>query len=319
MVYRVTGWLPLFVQISMPSRFSNLSAMMLIPLCVALIARASASRTLLTLLLLSEALLIPISYESLKHFLMFAVLGAAFGAGVQLHGRVSRQWLLPSLACLAISGALAVLWLTRGETGLLVFCASVLVTLAFAESGRVTFPPWFATSILFLTLLIVLGIPSGAAWSSRRTQRSTAYTLQPYDRKLKAWLFSYAAPADALLSPLGPPAELQAKTGHPVVMELETLYLMTYMPRLAGVIGAMARDLYGVDYASEDRFRHVTVGGRIVPGSQPLANVWKSRTSDEWRLLGRKYSFRWVLSSTGVPLHLTAVLPGPEWTLYSVF
>jgi hypothetical protein len=49
-----------------------------------------------------------------------------------------------------------------------------------------------------------------------------------------------------------------------------------------------------------------------------LADVWESRSEDEWKQLGQKYHFRLVLSQTIVPLHLRPVLPGARWTLYEI-
>jgi hypothetical protein len=115
-----------------------------------------------------------------------------------------------------------------------------------------------------------------------------------------------------------PPSELQAKTAHPVLMEIETLYLMTYMPSLAPVLGSMSRDLYGIDYTSPALLGQAAPDGRLQVDSPAWLAAWRVRSREDWRSLGRKYSFRLVLSPTKTPLALTAVLPGPLWTLYRI-
>lgn len=315
--HQATGWLPLFVQISMPGRFSNLSALMLIPLCVAMIARVRQAPVLLTGLLITEVLLIPINYEFLKHYFMFIVWGAALAADFYLHRQESRGLLFPGLCAALIGGSLAFLYVARQETAIFAFCASWLGCVALLSVRPLRLPAWSGPISVALMLLISLGIPSGAAWATGKSEQRSAYYLQPYDLRLIAWLSSNA-PNEPLLASMGPLSELQAKTGHPVLMELETLYLMTYMPSLAPVIGSMARDLYGVDYAANSQLSNVLVRGRVIPGSPPLMNVWRSRSSSDWRQLGQKYRFRLVLSPTSVALHLAPVVPGPAWTLYSI-
>ena len=117
---------------------------------------------------------------------------------------------------------------------------------------------------------------------------------------------------------MGPAPEIQAKTGHPVLMERESLVLMTYKPALAPVLSAMARDLYGVDYSDPSQLECFMTLGRIDLGSKAVLKQWQSITADKWRSVGHKYNFRLVLSLTTTPLNLTAVLPGKDWTLYSI-
>ena len=105
---------------------------------------------------------------------------------------------------------------------------------------------------------------------------------------------------------------------HPVLMELETLYLMTYLPALAPVIGEMARDFYGIDYADPAHLARFLTRGRVEIIKDPLRRAWQSRTSNEWLGLSKKYHFRLVLSPTRVPLDLTPALRGPVWTLYTI-
>ena len=271
---RIFHWLPTAVRISMPGRFSNLTAMLLIPLAVALIARSRPAATIFSLLFLVQAALTPQYHEFLRLYFIYVIWGAAL------------------VACI---------WLGRERP----------------EGRSWQVPSWCPPIAFLIAVAVSLGVPSNAAWADLRA-RTPGYRIKPYDRQLSAWLASNARPDEPILVPSGPVSELQTKTGHPVIMELETLYMMTYKPDLAAVIGPMAEDFYGIDYAHPDRLRPVMNGGRIFPGSSRLTAVWQSRTAAEWQALRRKYNFRLVLSLSDIPLPLKPVLPGSRWTLYSI-
>jgi hypothetical protein len=142
--------------------------------------------------------------------------------------------------------------------------------------------------------------------------------MTPYENALNLWLAAHAHPDEMILPPIDPRSELQSKTGHPVLMESETLQLLTYMPSLSPVIAAMARDLYGIDYANAGQLRQLASNNRLPTDSPVWIGAWQKRGLDEWQSLGQKYGFRLVLSPTRTPLHLQAVLPGPVWTLYEI-
>ena len=271
---RIAGWLPLPVQISMPGRYANLSAMLLIPLGVAIIARVRLAPAIFTALLLIQAVCTPYYHDFLKRYFIVLIWGAAVAGHLYLRRRKSTR------------------------------------TLAI--------PSWCAPAAFLLAVLVSLGIPLDAAWVERRSQQNPGYRLQPYDHQLIAWLAAHASPDEPILVPTGPASELQSKTGRPVMMELETLYLMTYRPDLAPVIGSMARDFYGIDYTDPSRLAPLLQRGRFSPGSSRVTAAWQSKTVEEWRRLSQKYNFRLVLSLTAVPLPLSPVLPGPRWTLYSI-
>jgi hypothetical protein len=137
--------------------------------------------------------------------------------------------------------------------------------------------------------------------------------ISDYDRTLNRWLAAHSRPDEMILPPLMPRTEIQAKMNRPALMELETLYLMTYMPSLSASIGTMARDLYGLDYSNP----HV---GELLSGRtfnmDRLLKIWSGRTRASWLTLGREYGFRFVLSPRR--LDLPVVLPGDTWTLYAI-
>ena len=139
-----------------------------------------------------------------------------------------------------------------------------------------------------------------------------------FDRELSRWLAAHSRPGEMILPAIMPQTKLQPRTGHPVLMEAESLYLMSYMPSLAPAIGAMTRDLYGVDYADRDQIEHISRNGRLGLSFPCWSEAWKNRKRHEWQALGRKYGFRLALAPSEAPLDLPVVLPGPFWSLYEI-
>jgi len=245
---------------------------------------------------------------------VYLVVGVAVTASLQRHWRRPGAHRLAIITFAGMTGALGVLLVARSQTGILPFAIGCALYFACWAMRSTALPSWCPSAAVILAVLTALGFPAGAAWVAR----IPGYRLQPYDLQLKAWLKANSSPDDAILVPTGPPSELQVKTGHPVIFELETLYLMTYRPGLAPVIGAMARDLYGIDYLDERKLARVAVDGHVIPGSLPLAAVWLSRSEREWKQLREKYNFHLVLSHSSVPLKLRPVVPGEKWSLYAI-
>jgi len=142
--------------------------------------------------------------------------------------------------------------------------------------------------------------------------------ISQYDRELSQWLAAHGRPGEMILPAIAPQTKLQPRTDHPVLMEAESLYLMSYMPSLAPTIGAMARDLYGVDYADRDQIERISQNGRLGFSFPCWNETWKNRKRREWQALGRKYGFRLALAPNEAPLDLPVVLPGPFWSLYEI-
>lgn len=139
------------------------------------------------------------------------------------------------------------------------------------------------------------------------------------DRVLIAWLERNAAPDEPLLPSISPEwTALQPKMGRPILFRWETLYIMGYQPRKAAVVGAMARDLYGVDYADADRMERVCGTGQLHAGCPEWEAAWKGRGLDDWRRLGRKYGFRLLLAPRLLAIDLPPALATRDWTLYRI-
>jgi hypothetical protein len=303
-----SGRLAQWVQISMPGRFSNLTALMIIPLSMALIARSDRAPILCSVLLLLQAGFGLFDRDYLRMNLVFVILGAVFATSACLSGKGTARW-KAVLALGIVAGPAAFLYFARAQRGIIYLCIGLLIGMAALYARRVTLPRWSLAVLVLLAMVPSLAIPM---------KQLDGQHITPYDHQLNAWLREHAAPDEPILTSMGPLSEFQVKTGHPVMMEAETLYLMTYMPALASIIGAMARDLYGVDYSDPSQLSRATTHGQIFLGSAPVSKAWQSKTADDWKRVGRKYNFRLVLSLNTAPLPLLPVLPGPRWTLYSI-
>ncbi len=303
-----SGRLAQWVQISMPGRFSNLTALLIIPLSIAQIARSDRAPILCTVLLLLQAGFGLWDRDYLRMNLLFVILGAAFATHAYLSGKGLARWkALLALGIVAVPSAF--LYFARGEKGIVYLCFGLLLATAVFYALRVNLPRWSLVASVLLAVVPSLAVP---------LKQLDGQHITPYDHQLSAWLTEHAAPDEPIITPMGPLSEFQLKTGHPVMMEVETLYLMTYMPALAPVIGDMARDLYGVDYSDPSQLARVTTNGRIFLGSTPVSKAWQSKTAEDWKHAGQKYNFRLVLSLNIVPIPLKPVLPGPRWTLYVI-
>jgi hypothetical protein len=139
------------------------------------------------------------------------------------------------------------------------------------------------------------------------------------DVRIREWLSGNAAPGELVLSAMLPRALIQTKTGHPVLLETETLWLMTYMPSIAPVVAAMVRDLYGVDYTNPSQLRTLCPDGKVGVYICPVwFDIWKRRTRDEWQSLAAKYHFRLVVCGADVPLQLRPGFVGERLSVYII-
>jgi hypothetical protein len=145
------------------------------------------------------------------------------------------------------------------------------------------------------------------------------YAESAFDRTLNRWLAQNAQPAEILLAPVWPRSAFQVSTGHPILIDIDTLMTMTYMHSMAPAVNVLVRDLFAIDFADREFMRRVVgADGMLRPTSPVWLESWKARTEEEWRGLGTKYQFRLVLSPKSTPLNLPVAIEGPVWTLYTV-
>lgn len=335
LIHLANGAFPSFLEQVMPYRFSNFSSVLLLPLTAAALAGALEA----------------FSHPARPFALVAAVMG---GAGVlsALEG-ISFSWLYAGRTArvlffvvwgVVFAMDLITHWKDRwrrfaGLAGALVLAGSMLAgspravpTAAFTISfvlaacllatGTRGLPAQPAGArrgapVLQPLLLAALLLVTGASLPRYRIDVKAWVRLNPNDLVIKDWLDHNAGPDELVLTPIFPRAEAQIKTGHPVLMEAETIYLMTYMPRLAGVVGTMMRDLYGLDYSSAERLGRVAPKGRAEL-MYAWVGPWNNRTLAEWQEIGRQYRFRFVLCPTSPPLNLPVAMRSADWVLYAV-
>jgi hypothetical protein len=326
------GVLPTFVQVSMPARFSNVTALLLMPLTVAVIAHrqsdmpkrsAPAARTLVIVMVLLAAVVPTMAQGRFAPELTFVVWGSL--VAMELFARpVVDRWALSIALSAIIVGVVLV------QLGKIMFLASFLVSagiLGFAarmtkarESIHQHWPRWIAFGLVVACLFA-----SSAALLAYSAVVGTPKVLKitQEDRELEAWLRANSKPTDMILTPYNSKPELQIKTGHPVLMEWITHWLISYMPSLAPVIGMMTRDLYGIDYsdpASINRFKRQDCSEFWVKlCKDAYVDAWRTRTLADWQGLAKKYRFHLVFSHSEMPLQLPAARSWPSgWTLYVI-
>ncbi len=125
-----------------------------------------------------------------------------------------------------------------------------------------------------------------------------------FERAATSYLREQGEP-DALLAPPMGQVLLQAQTGHAVLEDLATPFYIGYRPPMGPQINAMYIDVYGMDF-------------RFPSPSRPWQQVWIERSPDEWRRLGAKYEFRYVVAPEGVALMLDTALSIAGRTLYRI-
>ncbi len=333
-LHALRGGLTEALETAMPNRLSNLSAILLVPLYVAALAalpraasgrrRRGAELVALGLLLGAGAVAalrstgrwVGAEYPAVPAYVLFAAVlaagcGAALGAGARLLALVAavalaailagqRRWLGPEpgriVAGTGVVALGATLLLMRRERG------------AREERGADA-PP--SAWVLAAAVLCVLG-------TLRLRQAEEGSLVRPFDADLAGWLRQNAAPGELLLPPLLPRTQLQAKTGHPVLLELGTLWLMPYLPELSSVIGRLGADLYGVDYADRAGLQRLAPEGFLGQHSSVWRRAWERRGREEWRVLGQRYDLRLVLAPADWEVALEPELVGGEWVLYSI-
>ena len=138
------------------------------------------------------------------------------------------------------------------------------------------------------------------------------------DQRMIDWMRANVAPDEPLVTPVWVRVEMQQKTAHPVLVETETLWMLTYMPELGSAIGPLIRDFFEVDYADEAAVRVISGGGRLTLKNPHWTRVWRERSVARWTELAQQYDFELVVSPQDTPLQLPCVVDGERFDLYRV-
>ncbi len=323
--------LPLVLDVLMPYRLSNLSALLL-PSCllgsVAVALRSLSPRLSrralwvgLLVLMTATAWLAAATvvgrwneWERVALHAPFVLVGLLIG----IRAQAREDGASPRLPPVVATGVVALLALVPAWRHSVVIAMVVALVTFLTVRGRccrrtpvINRARWMhALAALSCVCLLGAGLARGKNWSARQN------ALLRFDsdaRALSAWLRKNAEPREMVLEPLEPVLEIQARTGQPVLFDRETLQTMTYLPRLAGTVGAMVRDLYGIDFSRPDE-----LGGLRAGRPETWVDNWGRRSREQWLDLARLYGFRLVVSPKDLPLSLPVALPGPAWTLYEI-
>jgi hypothetical protein len=337
-VQAVFGGLPEIVAMAMPWRFSNVTATLLVPVSVAaiaaLIARmderdALVARTVVALMVavfgVAMGGLLGFSGRLAVERQMLAVLwGLPFGLGLWVirstPGRMGHL-LLPMMGIMTAAAPFwgdskAALYLAVATTAC-VIAASAGRLLAAGAPGRLL----SRTSSLVMTAAIVAcaaGMLTARVVDASNSSEVDWDRISTDDVTIDRWLAENAGADEPVLAAIYPRVELQAKARQPVLLELETLFLMTYLPNLAPQIGTMVRDLYGVDYEQADAVARQCRSGLVRPWCQVWTDAWKGRTRDQWIELARKYRFRFVVAPAEFGVDLPMRLQTARANVYEI-
>jgi hypothetical protein len=337
-VESLTGWLPELVQMTMPFRLSNMSATMLMPLTIATVAAAwdrvdderGRTRILLVAALVVLSAGVLAAYD--KYLAFSHVMYVALGLAVAVNLFVSRQ-VEPSRTrvAAAVFGGLTILlafmYFAIGTLVVVPFLAAAAVCLAMLFAAPHSGPrAWLRNRQVGYAALIgccvataALATPGDHVPNNWDATEGHWYQQSSFDTELNQWLSRHSAPDEMLLVAMWPRSAFQVVTGHPVMADIDTLMMVTYMKSLAGAVNLLARDLYGIDYSNEAQIHSiVNSDGMVRPTSSVWLDAWKNRSRQEWQRLGSKYGFRLVIAPRQVPIDLPVAIEGAVWTLHVI-
>lgn len=127
----------------------------------------------------------------------------------------------------------------------------------------------------------------------------------PFDRNVAVYLLRRGDP-EALIATRPDQYMMQARLGHPVMVDLALPTWPPYLPSIGPSVEKLYREIYGIHF-----------GGDAPPFNNWSA-AWRARRKEEWMLLAKAYGFRYVLSPNQVAVQLPAVLIGETESLYAV-
>lgn len=324
------GVLPYPLLMSMPSRVSNLSTILLGPFVVAAVAgaverveapqRGAFWAAVGSLFVAAAVWILQRGPWQVRDQVGVVAFGLAAAAGLWAVRRSRRDFPWICVACAVLAGVLFVLypqpvrhWSFLGGIGV----GLVALTLggALARSQPVLAHSGAAFALCGGLLAAAVNMPGrwvdfGKNWRCDVPSR--------FDREMVAWMKANVAPDEPVLTAAWVRLEVQQKTGHPVLAETETLWMLTYMPELGSAVAPLFRDLYEVDYSRARDVLALSGGGRFKLTNPYWSMVWRDRTPERWAELAHKYDFELVVSPEDTQLALPKVVDGNLWDLYRI-
>ena len=159
---------------------------------------------------------------------------------------------------------------------------------------------------IHLRLLITLCLAVATLLLQHQWRYRQSLPNSDFNERVTTYLAEQNAP-DAML--LARPDEymLQARTGHPVLLEAATPSLISYLPSVAPVIEQTYQDIYGISFKLQ--------GQELA--SPTWEAIWKQRTAQEWAELTARYQFQYVVAAKGLELNLDEVVADEYRALYA--
>ena len=324
------GVLPYPLLMSMPSRVSNLSSVLLGPFVVAAVAGALErfERTergafwvgVGSAFVAGAVWILQRGPWQARDQVGMVAFGLAAGAGLWALRRELRDLLWLLLASAVLVGVLVVLypqparhWAFVG--GIAVALVSITLGGALARSQTVLASSGAGFALCGGLLAAAATMPGrwvdfGKNWRCDVPSR--------FDREMVEWMKANVAPDEPVLTAAWVRLEVQQKTGHPVLAETETLWMLTYMPELGSAVAPLFRDLYEVDYSRARDVLALSGGGRFKLSNPYWSMVWRDRTPERWIELAHQYDFELVVSPEDTQLALPKVVDGNLWDLYRI-
>ena len=281
----------------MPYRLINHATLLLLAATVGFLMRSCNGSLLLVAGLVVAALPIPLvetwvgtslteRYFANGEGILFVLYGAALN-GLIPSGLGTGLWkYIPVVLAVALAGVHRF-----GGYGYLLG-----VVISYSATRVIRNPISLTTPILGGLVFLVMGTQLWIQYTQRNP-----LPLTPLDRIL-------LVQPDKTGMVVARPDEflLQAKTGHPVLVETATASLMSYMPSLAPVIQQLYSDVYGIRFDTSSS------------ASDKWLQVWQIRSRSEWRTLAQKYGFRYVIAPFGIMLDLPEIATTENGILYGV-
>lgn len=333
--------LPYPLLMAMPARITNLSTLLLVPLSIAAWQRVLASlegRERAALWSSAGAVAFAAGvwlfargpWAVREHTFMFAW-GLLLGAGLWSLRGARRELALCALAGLAVFALLLAVYprpprhvaFGGGAALALLACFASRTPLAWlAPLSSVRVGAFLA---LVGGLVAAAGNLPGSAVIGEAPGRWVDFgkrwrcdVLSRYDREMIAWMDANVPRSAPVATAAWVRLEVQQKTAHPVLVETETLWMLTYMPELGSSIGPLIADFFEVDFTKPDELRALAGGGRFALTNPHWPRVWRERSLERWQQLAQQYDFELVVSPEDTPLALPRVVDGNLWDLYRI-
>ena len=109
------------------------------------------------------------------------------------------------------------------------------------------------------------------------------------------------APPDNLL--------LQVTTNLPVLAEVATPSLISYVPAIGPAINQLYKNIYGMNFDFPEPTR------TALPSWQ---SIWSARDTGQWKTLSQRYGFTHVIAPADLSLQLPKILAADGYALYAV-